>query len=172
MNEFFDITNEEFDDEKDENKRFEIFIIVSNWSLFSIIVCNNRKNRNLSEKKRRDQFNLLINELCSIINYNTLDMDVQLESVSGANKQKTDKSSILRASIAFLKSHSDVLNKSHEKESTEQKLYESDICIQTGSIFSWKPSFLVNDEFIHLMLEVSLILRAIQNELACQLGNK
>ena len=107
----------------------------------------------MSEKKRRDQFNFLINELCSIINYNTLS-NMDNDSTSFGNKQKTDKSSILRASISFLKIHSDVLNKSNEKESNEQKAYESDTCAEQNSIFSWKPSFLVNDEFVHLMLEV------------------
>ena len=82
-------------------------------------------------------------------------MDIQSEGLSSGNKQKTDKSSILRASIGFLKTHSDVFNKTNEKESNEQKSYECQTIAETGSIFSWKPSFLVNDEFIHLMLEVS-----------------
>lgn len=49
-----------------------------------------RKSRNLSEKKRRDQFNILINELNSM--------------VSSANR-KLDKSTVLKATIAFLKQH-------------------------------------------------------------------
>lgn len=49
-----------------------------------------RKSRNLSEKKRRDQFNILINELNSM--------------VSSANR-KLDKSTVLKATISFLKQH-------------------------------------------------------------------
>jgi hypothetical protein len=71
-------------------------------------------------------------------------------------KQKMDKSSILRSSITFLKSHSELINKNKLKqESNERKtIIEGDVEQQT--IFSWKPSFLVNDEFIYLMLEVSI----------------
>jgi circadian locomoter output cycle kaput protein len=121
-----------------------------------------RKSRNLSEKKRRDQFNLLIGELCSIINYDT-NSSVNISDNLPENqnncinyKQKMDKSSILRSSIAFLKSHSELINKNKLKqESNEQKkIIERDVEQQT--IFSWKPSFLVNDEFIYLMLEVSI----------------
>lgn len=53
------------------------------------------KSRNLSEKKRRDQFNMLINELSSMV---------------CPSSRKMDKSSILRATIAFLKNHSGKLN--------------------------------------------------------------
>lgn len=49
-----------------------------------------RKTRNLSEKKRRDQFNMLINELCSMV---------------AANNKKMDKSTVLKSAIQFLKTH-------------------------------------------------------------------
>ncbi|KAK0059515.1 cytochrome P450 CYP12A2 [Biomphalaria pfeifferi] len=49
-----------------------------------------RKTRNLSEKKRRDQFNILINELCSMV---------------ASNTKKLDKSSVLKSAIQFLKNH-------------------------------------------------------------------
>ena len=49
-----------------------------------------RKSRNLSEKKRRDQFNLLVNELSSMVS---------------ANGRKMDKSTVLKSTIAFLKNH-------------------------------------------------------------------
>ncbi|GFS22595.1 circadian locomoter output cycles protein kaput [Elysia marginata] len=49
-----------------------------------------RKTRNLSEKKRRDQFNVLINELCSMVS---------------ANTKKLDKSSVLKSAIQFLRNH-------------------------------------------------------------------
>jgi len=112
-----------------------------------------RKNRNLSEKKRRDQFNLLISELCSIINYESNSSEATPEN-SNNNKQKMDKSSILRSAISFLKTHSDQINRDKNKEESEeqQKLNQTNVKQQT--IFSWKPSFLMNDEFIYLMLEV------------------
>jgi circadian locomoter output cycle kaput protein len=121
-----------------------------------------RKSRNLSEKKRRDQFNLLIGELSNIINYDTnpsiniSDNLPQNQNNFNNCKQKMDKSSILRSSITFLKSHSELINKNKLKqESNERKtIIEGDVEQQT--IFSWKPSFLVNDEFIYLMLEVSI----------------
>lgn len=49
-----------------------------------------RKSRNLSEKKRRDQFNLLVNELSSMVS---------------TNSRKMDKSTVLKTTIAFLKNH-------------------------------------------------------------------
>lgn len=49
-----------------------------------------RKSRNLSEKKRRDQFNLLVNELSSMVS-------------NGARKM--DKSTVLKSTISFLKNH-------------------------------------------------------------------
>ncbi|KAK9700847.1 Helix-loop-helix DNA-binding domain [Popillia japonica] len=81
-----------------------------------------RKTRNLSEKKRRDQFNILINELSTMVS---------------ANCRKMDKSTVLKSVISVLKSHSEVITKSrmHEIEN------------------SWKPSFLTNEEFVHLVLE-------------------
>ncbi|KAK3100643.1 hypothetical protein FSP39_022964 [Pinctada imbricata] len=81
-----------------------------------------RVNRNLSEKKRRDQFNMLVNELCSM--------------VSTSNK-KMDKSTVLKSTIAFLKSYQETAVQAQAHEIKED----------------WKPSFLSNDEFMHLMLE-------------------
>jgi circadian locomoter output cycle kaput protein len=49
-----------------------------------------RKFRNLSEKKRRDQFNMLINELSSMVS---------------TNSRKMDKSTVLKSTISFLKNH-------------------------------------------------------------------
>ena len=49
-----------------------------------------RRSRNLSEKKRRDQFNMLINELSSMVS---------------TNNRKMDKSTVLKSTIAFLESH-------------------------------------------------------------------
>ncbi|CAG2106800.1 unnamed protein product [Medioppia subpectinata] len=153
MSDSFEMNSEEFEsDEKEENKR---------------------KNRNLREKNRRDLFNLLINELCSIINYNPMPanpMDNNATAAGGShadngsagNKHKTDKSSILRASITFLETYSEALNvKSDDNQKKRTESCEQNVstdgqtpAAQTVSIFSWKPSFMANDEFIHLMLEL------------------
>ncbi|KAK7097289.1 circadian locomoter output cycles protein kaput-like isoform X2 [Littorina saxatilis] len=63
-----------------------------------------RKTRNLSEKKRRDQFNLLINELCSMV---------------AANNKKMDKSTVLRSAIQFLKTHQEISVQSAANEIRE-----------------------------------------------------
>lgn len=81
-----------------------------------------RKSRNLSEKKRRDQFNLLVNELSSMVS---------------VNNRKMDKSTVLKSTIAFLMNHNEVALKSQTHEIQE----------------NWKPSFLSNEEFTHLILE-------------------
>ncbi|XP_056634117.1 circadian locomoter output cycles protein kaput isoform X3 [Diorhabda sublineata] len=81
-----------------------------------------RKSRNLSEKKRRDQFNMLVNELSSM--------------VSSGNR-KMDKSTVLKSTISFLKNHNEVTVRSRVNEIEED----------------WKPTFLTNEEFIHLILE-------------------
>ncbi|KAG8188804.1 hypothetical protein JTE90_009193 [Oedothorax gibbosus] len=80
------------------------------------------KSRNLSEKKRRDQFNILINELCSMVT---------------SSNRKIDKSSVLRSTISFLRNHSELSLQSQSVKVPE----------------NWKPSFLSNEEFTHLMLE-------------------
>ncbi len=83
-----------------------------------------RKTRNASEKKRRDHFNILVTELGSM--------------VSPANcSRKMDKTTVLKMTIAFLKQHNETSVRSHAHEIQED----------------WKPSFLSNDEFTHLMLE-------------------
>ncbi|KAJ8298453.1 hypothetical protein KUTeg_024984 [Tegillarca granosa] len=81
-----------------------------------------RVNRNLSEKKRRDQFNVLVNELCSMVS---------------SNNKKMDKSTVLKSTIAYLKSYQETAVQAQAHEIKED----------------WKPSFLSNDEFMHLMLE-------------------
>lgn len=44
----------------------------------------------MSEKKRRDQFNMLVNELSSMVS---------------TNNRKMDKSTVLKSTISFLKNH-------------------------------------------------------------------
>ena len=68
--------NMEEEDEKDETKR---------------------KSRNLSEKKRRDQFNMLITELGSMVSQ---------------NNRKMDKTTVLKTTISFLKQHNEMSQRS------------------------------------------------------------
>ncbi|GAA6096652.1 neuronal PAS domain-containing protein 2 isoform X1 [Tachysurus ichikawai] len=83
-----------------------------------------RASRNKSEKKRRDQFNVLIKELCTMLQ-------------GQGHPRKMDKSTILQRTINFLQK---------QKEITAQ----TETCeIQQD----WKPSFLSNEEFTQLMLE-------------------
>ena len=52
-----------------------------------------RKSRNLSEKKRRDQFNMLVTELGSMVS---------------PNNRKMDKTTVLKTTISFLKQHNEM----------------------------------------------------------------
>ncbi|XP_070554699.1 circadian locomoter output cycles protein kaput-like [Ptychodera flava] len=81
-----------------------------------------RKSRNASEKKRRDQFNILISELCAMVS---------------TKSRKMDKSSVLKATISFLRQHNEITVRSSK----------------SGIAEGWKPSFLSDDEFSTLMLE-------------------
>uniref|UniRef100_A0A4W4DUH4 Neuronal PAS domain protein 2 n=1 Tax=Electrophorus electricus TaxID=8005 RepID=A0A4W4DUH4_ELEEL len=84
-----------------------------------------RASRNKSEKKRRDQFNVLIKELCSTM------------LQSHGLPRRMDKSTILQRTIDFLQK---------QKEITSQ----TELCEVRQD---WKPSFLSNEEFTQLMLE-------------------
>lgn len=115
-------------------------------------------SRNKSEKKRRDQFNVLIKELGTMLPGNT---------------RKMDKSTILQKSIDFLRKH-----KGTDPPSTRRacrrgasfgqlsflltslclSLPRPEIAAQSESSEirqDWKPPFLTNEEFTQLMLEVS-----------------
>ncbi|KAM3968810.1 circadian locomoter output cycles kaput protein Clock [Aphomia sociella] len=81
-----------------------------------------RRTRNLSEKKRRDQFNMLVNELSSMVS---------------TNNKKMDKSTVLKATISFLRNHNEITVRSRAHDVQED----------------WKPTFLSNEEFTYLMLE-------------------
>lgn len=63
-------------------------------NLFFYYLYNFRKSRNLSEKKRRDQFNMLVNELSSMVS---------------TGSRKMDKSTVLKSTISFLKSSNGTL---------------------------------------------------------------
>ncbi|XP_049885002.1 circadian locomoter output cycles protein kaput isoform X2 [Pectinophora gossypiella] len=63
-----------------------------------------RRTRNLSEKKRRDQFNMLVNELSSMLS---------------TNNRKMDKSTVLKSAISFLKNHNEVTVRSRAHDVQE-----------------------------------------------------
>uniref|UniRef100_A0A8C9VAZ5 Neuronal PAS domain protein 2 n=1 Tax=Scleropages formosus TaxID=113540 RepID=A0A8C9VAZ5_SCLFO len=83
-----------------------------------------RASRNKSEKKRRDQFNVLIKELCTMLQ-------------SQGYPRKMDKSTILQNTINFLQKQKEILAQTESCEIRQD----------------WKPSFLSNEEFTQLMLE-------------------
>ncbi|CAL8362564.1 unnamed protein product [Lota lota] len=83
-----------------------------------------RASRNKSEKKRRDQFNVLIKELCTMLQGQGL-------------PRKMDKSTILQRTIGFLQKQKDM---SAQNDSCDARQ-------------DWKPSFLSAEEFTQLMLE-------------------
>lgn len=110
-------------------------------------------SRNKSEKKRRDQFNVLIKELGTMLPGNT---------------RKMDKSTILQKSIDFLHKHKgeelwwqpdDVHHDFIWTRLFTVSCYpRSEIAAQSESTEirqDWKPPFLSNEEFTQLMLEVS-----------------
>ncbi|XP_064076429.1 circadian locomoter output cycles protein kaput isoform X1 [Vanessa tameamea] len=63
-----------------------------------------RRTRNLSEKKRRDQFNMLVNELGSMVS---------------TNNRKMDKSTVLKSTISFLKNHNEITVRSRAHDVQE-----------------------------------------------------
>ncbi|CAH0716415.1 unnamed protein product, partial [Brenthis ino] len=63
-----------------------------------------RRTRNLSEKKRRDQFNMLLNELGSMVS---------------SNNRKMDKSTVLKSTISFLKNHNEITVRSRAHDVQE-----------------------------------------------------
>ena len=97
-----------------------------------------RKSRNQSEKKRRDQFNVLISELGTMV------------SGDAASHRKMDKTTVLLATIAFLKQHGEA-NKEHNSGTGSKT--ENSTSQNSKTSTEWKPSFLSDEEFVHLMLE-------------------
>ncbi|XP_038563873.1 neuronal PAS domain-containing protein 2 isoform X4 [Micropterus salmoides] len=83
-----------------------------------------RASRNKSEKKRRDQFNVLIKELCTMLQ-------------GQGHPRKMDKSTILQRTIDFLQKQKDMTAQNETCDVRQD----------------WKPSFLSNEEFTQLMLE-------------------
>ncbi|XP_031800438.1 circadian clock protein PASD1 [Sarcophilus harrisii] len=83
-----------------------------------------RASRNKSEKKRRDQFNVLIRELCTLLQ-------------EEGHPVKMDKATILQKTIDFFHQHK-------EKKTQMQA---------ANARRAWKPPFLTNNEFTQLMFE-------------------
>ncbi|GCC24711.1 hypothetical protein chiPu_0003113 [Chiloscyllium punctatum] len=110
-----------------------------------------RVSRNKSEKKRRDQFNVLIKELGSMLPGNT---------------RKMDKSTILQKTIDFLQKHKAGFTneprtrmKPHDQQTRQNHAIRRHMLKITAQSDAteirqdWKPTFLSNEEFTQLMLE-------------------
>ncbi|XP_048756709.1 circadian locomoter output cycles protein kaput-like isoform X1 [Ostrea edulis] len=110
------------DDFDDDGKSCKSFFSDDSKGMSGSKDTTDRVSRNLSEKKRRDQFNMLVNELCSMVS---------------TSSKKMDKSTVLKSTIAYLKTYQETAVQAQAHEIKED----------------WKPSFLSNDEFMHLMLE-------------------
>eukprot|EP00064_Thunnus_orientalis_P003352 superscaffoldBa00000270_g3361 len=93
-----------------------------------------RASRNKSEKKRRDQFNVLIKELCTMLQ-------------GQGHPRKMDKSTILQRTIDFLQKQKDITAQNETCDVRQD----------------WKPSFLSNEEFTQLMLESDMVDQNILN---------
>ena len=103
-----------------EEKNVNLFHIFDNTEKDELIMDDfddrdetKRRSRNQSEKKRRDQFNVLVSELSSMINSGSQD---------GNNAaRKMDKTTVLLNTIDFLKTHSEA-NQSQDKNSGQKEL--------------------------------------------------
>lgn len=136
-----------------------------------------RKSRNLSEKKRRDQFNNLINELSNLIDphFNlqyqgdfTDDNDDGNRSITApstplagqSKNRKMDKSSVLKCAMEFLKKHTSPQSQSQHQEEEQLNYHgEADGLLahqcqaNIPDTSSWKPPYITDDEFSIQMLE-------------------
>ncbi len=75
-----------------------------------------RKTRNASEKKRRDQFNVLVMELGSMVSPTGLGLGGGGGGSGGSNSRKMDKTTVLKTTIAFLRQHGETSAKSRVHE--------------------------------------------------------
>lgn len=87
-----------------------------------------RSSRNLNEKKRRDRFNVLVQEIAEI--------------VLPENERKLDKTTVLKRAINFLQNH-----QSHIRSATRPSRHSAST--------KWQPSFVTDGEFNLIMLEAS-----------------
>lgn len=72
-----------------------------------------RKSRNQSEKKRRDQFNVLVSELSSM---------VSMGNDNSSAARKMDKTTVLLATIDFLKKHGEQAKNLEKPSENENQL--------------------------------------------------
>lgn len=87
-----------------------------------------RSSRNLNEKKRRDRFNVLVQEIAEI--------------VLPENERKLDKTTVLKRAINFLQNH-----QSHIRSVPRPSRHSAST--------KWQPSFVTDGEFNLIMLEAS-----------------
>lgn len=87
-----------------------------------------RSSRNLNEKKRRDRFNVLVQEIAEI--------------VLPENERKLDKTTVLKRAINFLQHH-----QSHIRSAPRPSRHFAST--------KWQPSFVTDGEFNLIMLEAS-----------------
>lgn len=87
-----------------------------------------RSSRNLNEKKRRDRFNVLVQEIAEI--------------VLPENERKLDKTTVLKRAINFLQNH-----QSHIRSAPRPSRHSAST--------KWQPSFVTDGEFNLIMLEAS-----------------
>ena len=87
-----------------------------------------RSSRNLNEKKRRDRFNVLVQEIAEI--------------VLPENQRKLDKTTVLKRAINFLQNH-----QSHIRSVPRPSRHSAST--------KWQPSFVTDGEFNLIMLEAS-----------------
>jgi len=80
-----------------------------------------RSNRNLSEKRRRDRFNILVQELAGI--------------VSPEEGRKLEKTAVLELAISYLRNHQ------------SQQLESLPSGSRSGVALNWQPSFTTDPEF-------------------------
>ena len=87
-----------------------------------------RSSRNLNEKKRRDRFNVLVQEIAEI--------------VLPENERKLDKTTVLKRALNFLQNH-----QSHIRSAPRPSRHSAST--------KWQPSFVTDGEFNLILLEAS-----------------
>ncbi|CAB4055863.1 CLOCK [Lepeophtheirus salmonis] len=114
-----------------------------------------RKSRNLSEKKRRDKFNVYVTELGNMVN----SWD---PSLSSKYRRKMDKTTVLKSTILFIKKHQpkQLIEQLQQNQEISECGYVNDpplpplenLGANISSLES-KPTFLSHNEFTQIMLE-------------------
>ena len=106
-----------------------------------------RKSRNLSEKKRRDQFNILVNELSAMV----------------TNNRKMDKTSVIKMAIQVIQANKGNDTCLNVPLTNWLMFWSMPVAALNAELKSheiqehWKPTFMSNNEFVHLMLEASML---------------